>query len=94
MGGIGFDIRLSGKQFVPVFNNENASVTEVRNSLQYRTGNNWRIILGMEAGYRLSKHWELYIEPSYQQYMKPFYAPENSKGIGLFKIKAGLRYLF
>ena len=94
MGGVGFDIRLLGKQFTPLFEQEDANVTEIRNSLLYRTGNNWRIIAGLEAGYRFAEHWELYLEPSYQQYMKPFYAPENTKGIGLFKVKAGLHYLF
>lgn len=94
IGGVGFDIRLSGKQFIPVFDREDANLEEVRNTLLYRTGNNWRIIAGLEADYRFGKNWEFYLEPSYQQYMKPFYAPEDTKGLGLFKIKAGLHFLF
>lgn len=94
MAGIGVDIRLSGRQYVPAFNSESATISDVRNSLQYRTLNNWRLIGGAEMSCRLSRRWEIYVQPSYQQYMKPMYSPENTKGTGLFKLQAGFHFLF
>lgn len=94
LGGVGFDIRLSGKQFIPAFNQDGSTINEVNSSLKYRTTNNWRLLGGLELGYIFAQKWELYTEPSYQWYMKPLYSPENTKGIGLFNIKAGLRYIF
>ena len=94
IGGIGIDIRLSGKQFTPSFDEKYSTIKNTHNSLQYRTGNNWRLIGGFEAGYIIGKNWELYAEPSYQWYMKPPYSPENTRGFGLFNIKFGLRYVF
>lgn len=94
IAGLGIDIRISGKQFTPVFSEEDASITEVSNSLQYRAINNWRVIGGLGLAYSLDKRWEIYVEPSYQQYMKPLYAPENTKGMGLFKVKAGIHFTF
>jgi len=94
LGGVGFDIRLSGKQFVPAFNQDESTVKDVNNSLKYRTSNNWRLIGGLELGYIFASRWELYAEPSYQYYMKPLYSPDNTTGVGLLNIKFGLRYIF
>jgi hypothetical protein len=94
LGGLGFDIRLSGKQFVPVFSLDESSVTEVNNKLEYRVFNNWRLLLAMDLGYHFAKNWELYAEPGYQWYMKPLYTPQDTKGVGLFNIKLGLRVSF
>jgi hypothetical protein len=94
IGGIGFDIRLSGKKYTPVFNEEGAVITGISSNLQYRTSNNWRLIGGIEMSYYLTRSFEIYLEPSYQQYMKPLYSNDNMKGPGSFKIKAGLRYSF
>lgn len=93
-GGIGFDIRLSGKQFVPAFSEEEATVTDVNNSLIYRTETNWRVIIGIEAAYKISNKVDIYIEPGYQWYMKPLYSPEDASGVGFFNLKTGLRYNF
>jgi len=94
LGGVGFDIRISGKQFVPAFSQDESTITEINNSLKYRTTNNWRLMGGLEFGYIFARNWELYAEPTYQWYMKPLYSPDNAKGIGLFNIKLGLRHLF
>jgi len=94
MAGIGVDIRLSGRQYVPAFDSESATISDVRNSLQYRTLNNWRLIGGAEIAYQVARRWEIYVQPSYQQYMKPMYLPENTKGTGLFKVQAGFHFLF
>jgi hypothetical protein len=94
IGGMGFDIRIAGKKFTPVFNEEDASITGITSNLQYRTSNNWRLIGGIELSYYFSKSMEIYLEPSYQQYMKPLYSNDNTKGLRSFKMKAGLRYSF
>jgi len=94
LGGVGFDIRLSGKQFVPAFNQDESTVKDVNTSLKYRTSNNLRLIGGLEFGYVFASRWELYAEPSYQYYMKPLYSPDNTTGVGLLNIKFGLRYIF
>lgn len=94
VGGIGVDIRLSGKQFIPVFNERNSTLREVSSSMKYRAGHNWRVVLGLEAKYRFAQGFELYGEPGYQWYMKPLYAPDNTAGLGLFNMKIGIRYEF
>jgi hypothetical protein len=94
LGGVGIDIRLAGKQFIPLFKQEDATLNETSSTLKYRTNNNWRLIVGLEVAYTFSRKWEIYAEPGYQWYMKPLYAPDNTKGIGLLNIKFGLRYIF
>lgn len=94
IGGLGFDIRLSGKQYTPAFNEEGAVITEISSNLQYRRSYNWQLIGGIEFSYYLSRSLELYLEPSYQQYMQPLYSIDNIKGPGSFKMKAGLRFSF
>ncbi len=94
IGGIGCDLRISGKQFTPVFNEESSTITDINSSLEYRTDINWRLIGGLEIDYILTKKWGLYAEPTYQQYMRSLYVPNTSKGVGLFSIKVGIRYSF
>ena len=94
IGGIGCDLRISGKQFTPVFNEESSTITDINNSLEYRSNINWRLIGGVEIDYILTNKWGLYAEPTYQQYMKPLYVPNTSKGVGLFSIKVGIKYSF
>lgn len=94
IGGVGFDIKLKGQQFIPAFEEEQSSITDVDNGLKYRSNNNWRVLLGFEASYLFIPRMELYAEPGYQWYMNSLYAPENTKGVGLFNIKLGLRYIF
>jgi len=94
LGGVGFDIRLSGKQFDPVLSKEGTTITEINNSMIYRTANNWRIIGSIEFTYAPGRKWEVFAEPGYQYYMKSLYGSGNAGGTGLLNINAGLRYIF
>ena len=94
LGGVAFDFKISGKQYVPEFNEENASITQINNSLIYRTKTNWRLIFGLNINYNISELWSLYAEPTYQQYMSPIYTPNSIKGGGMLNIKLGIKYSF
>ncbi len=94
IGGVAFDFKISGKQYVPEFIEEDASITHINNSLIYRTKTNWRLIFGLNIDYRIAEGWSLFVEPTYQQYMTPIYTPNSIKGGGMLNIKAGIKYSF
>ncbi|MEN8226125.1 MAG: outer membrane beta-barrel protein [Bacteroidota bacterium] len=94
LGGVGIDFKISGKQYLPEFSEEDASIININNSLINRTKINWRIILGLNIDYRIADRWSIYAEPTYQQYMSPVYSQYNVKPGGMFNIKVGFRYFF
>lgn len=94
LGGVAFDFKISGKQYVPEFVEENASITRINNSLIYRTKTNWRLILGLNIEYQITDEWSLFAEPTYQQYMTPIYTPNSIKSGGMLNIKVGIKYSF
>ena len=94
LGGVAFDFKISGKQYVPEFVEENASITHINNSLIYRTKTNWRLILGLNIEYQMTDEWSLFAEPTYQQYMTPIYTPNSIKSGGMLNIKVGIKYSF
>lgn len=94
LGGFAFDFRVSGKQYIPEFNEQDASVTSINNSLIHRTKTNWRAIIGININYSFTERWSLYAEPTYQKYLTPLYSPNSIKGGNMFNVKFGIKYSF
>ncbi|MCD4772452.1 MAG: hypothetical protein K8R41_03600 [Bacteroidales bacterium] len=93
-GGLGFDIRIGGQEYLPVFNEEQSNITGTINYMDYRLDLNCRFISGISAYYRLSNKFSFYLEPSYQQYLKSVYKNTRLKDVSYFEIKTGLVYKF
>lgn len=93
-GGVGFDIRIGGQEYLPVFNQEESSITGTINYLDYRFDLNCRFISGISVYYRLSNRFSFYLEPSYQQYLRSVYKNTRLKDVSYFEIKSGVVYKF
>jgi hypothetical protein len=92
--GLGIDLRLSGKQYKPIFSNAEASITNIDNLLQYRTDLNWRLIGSLGLYYHITKNISFYLEPGFQQYMKPVYQSSKLKKVAYIEFKTGLVFNF
>jgi len=92
LAGVGFDIRLQGQRSLPGINLQDARITGTGTTLRYHSISNWRTIAGLQLAYRPGNQWAIFIEPSYQLYMKPYYDSDNTKKTGLLKIRAGLHF--
>ena len=92
--GVGFDIRIGGHEYLPVFNQQEASIINTVNYLDYRVDINYRFISGFSVLYRISDRFSIHLEPSYQQYIKSVYKNVGLKGVSYFEIKTGVVYKF
>ena len=93
-GGIGFDIRISGQEYLPMFNQEESQIIGTINYLDYRYKLNCRLISGVSVYYKISNKFSFYLEPSYQQYLKSVYKNTRLKNVSYFEIKSGVVYKF
>ncbi|MCF8235900.1 MAG: hypothetical protein K9G67_12915 [Bacteroidales bacterium] len=93
-GGVGADIRLGGKSFIPVFNESNSSITGTENHLEYRFGLNWRMMAGFGLYYKISGSFYFYFEPTYHAYLKSVYENASLDKATYIEFKSGLIYKF
>ena len=92
--GIGADFRIGGREYLPVFNKEDARVIDVVNYLDYRFNINWRMIGGLSVRYRISDRLSFYLEPTYHQYLKSIYQNSGLKNVSYIEFKGGIIYKF
>lgn len=93
-GGIGADLSIGGREYVPLLNESQARVTRVVNYLDYRFKVNWRIMGGVGMYYNFSDRLSFYLEPLYHHYMKSIYRNSGLKKVSYIEFKTGLVFKF
>ncbi|MBN1339124.1 MAG: hypothetical protein JXA03_07365 [Bacteroidales bacterium] len=71
-------------------------VLQVENEPSARLNTNWQMYFGMGVSCRLDKHYSVFAEPEYRQYIKPVYknSRNTSRKVCFTGLKAGIRYSF
>ncbi len=93
-GGVGADLRIGGREYAPVFNKPDASVTDAVSYLNYRFKINWIIISGIGMYYKIANRFSFYIEPLYHHYLKSIYKNSGLKKVSYIELKSGIIFNF